>query len=209
MYDIDLVETPQSVIDELHSKGEKVICYFSAGSWEEFRDDANDFPEEVLGETLEGWADEKWLDVSNYQKFSDIMEARLDLAVEKNCDGVEPDNMDGYSNDNGFDLSYEDQVVYSKWIADESHKRNLSVGLKNGLEQVEDVIDYFDFAVNEQCFEYEECEELLPFIEEEKAVFGVEYELETSEFCEEANEMLFSWLKMDYDLNGGRISCDQ
>ena len=43
MYDIDLVETPQSVIDELHSKGEKVICYFSAGSWEEFRDDANDF----------------------------------------------------------------------------------------------------------------------------------------------------------------------
>ena len=162
-----------------------------------------------MGETLEGWADEKWLDVSNYQKFSDIMEARLDLAVEKNCDGVEPDNMDGYSNDNGFDLSYEDQVVYSKWIADESHKKNLSVGLKNGLEQVEDVIDYFDFAVNEQCFEYEECEELLPFIEEEKAVFGVEYELETSEFCEEANEMLFSWLKMDYDLNGGRISCDQ
>ena len=209
LYDIDLEETPQSVIDELHSKGRKVICYFSAGSWEEFRDDANDFPEEVLGETLEGWEDEKWLDVSNYQKFSDTMEARLDLAVQKECDGVEPDNMDGYTNDNGFDLSYEDQVVYSKWIADEAHERNLSVGLKNGLEQVKDVIDYFDFEINEQCFQYGECEELLPFIEEEKAVFGVEYELETSEFCEEANESLFSWLKMDYDLDGGRISCDQ
>ncbi len=207
MYDIDLAETPQNIIDELHLKGKKVICYFSAGSWEEFRDDAKDFPEEVLGETLEGWEDEKWLDVSNYQEFAPIMEARLDMAVQKECDGVEPDNMDGYANDNGFDLTYEDQVAYSKWIAEEAHKRNLSVGLKNSLEQIEEVIDYFDFAINEQCFQYEECEELLPFIEQGKAVFGVEYELETDEFCEEANEMQFSWLKMDYDLDGEKISC--
>jgi len=70
MYDIDLVDTPQSTIDELHARGIKVICYFSAGSWEEFRDDADDFPKGVLGKTLDGWPDEKWLDVSEYEIFS-------------------------------------------------------------------------------------------------------------------------------------------
>ena len=206
LYDIDL-ETPQEIIDKLHSRGIKIICYFSAGSWEAFRDDANDFPKEVLGKTLEGWEDEKWLDVSNYEKFAHIIEKRLDLAVQKKCDGVEPDNIDGYANDNGFNLSYADQVAYSKWIATEAHKRNLSVGLKNGLDQVKEVIDYFDFEINEQCFQYNECEKLLPFIEQGKAVLGVEYELETDDFCEEANSLNFSWLKMNYDLDGSRISC--
>ncbi|MDN3647529.1 endo alpha-1,4 polygalactosaminidase [Reinekea marina] len=29
-------------------------------------------------------------------------------------------------------------------------------------------MDYFDFAVNEQCFEYDECNLLKPFISREK-----------------------------------------
>ncbi|MFA7686082.1 MAG: endo alpha-1,4 polygalactosaminidase, partial [Candidatus Gracilibacteria bacterium] len=209
MYDIDLEETPQKTIDKLHSQNKKVICYFSAGSYEEFRNDAEDFPEEVLGNPLEGWEDEKWLDVSKIDLLAPIMEKRLDLAVEKKCDGVEPDNMDGNNNDSGFDISYKDQIAYSKWIANEAHKRNLSVGLKNGLEQINDVVTYFDFAINEQCFEYEECDNLNPFIKANKAVFGVEYELDTSEFCDQANEMKFSWLKMDYDLDGNRTSCQK
>ncbi|MFQ5398380.1 MAG: endo alpha-1,4 polygalactosaminidase [Anaerolineae bacterium] len=32
MYDIDLFDTPEAVIEELHRKGRIVICYFSAGS---------------------------------------------------------------------------------------------------------------------------------------------------------------------------------
>ncbi|MFH1276077.1 MAG: endo alpha-1,4 polygalactosaminidase [Candidatus Woesearchaeota archaeon] len=207
MYDVDLVETPQSIIDQLHQEGRKVICYFSAGSWEEFRDDANDFPKSILGNTLEGWPDEKWLDVSNYNLFANVMEERLDLAVEKGCDGVEPDNVDGYLNENGFDLNYQDQLEYNQWLTTEAHKRGLSIGLKNDLDQIDDLVDYFDFAVNEQCFEYDECEMLVPFIEHGKAVFGVEYELEPENFCEEANQMDFSWLKMEYDLDGGRIGC--
>jgi len=98
VYDIDLFDTPKSTIESLQNKGIKVICYFSAGSWEDWRDDADDFPKSVLGSNLEGWAGEKWLDVSEYEKFADIMEARLDLAVTKGCDAVEPDNVDGYQN---------------------------------------------------------------------------------------------------------------
>lgn len=207
LYDVDLVDTPQTKIDTIHNKGAKVICYFSAGTWEDYRDDADEFPEEIIGTTLEDWPDEKWLDVSNYDQFSDIMEARLDLAVEKGCDGVEPDNVDGYQNESGFDLTAADQLKYNKWLASEAHSRGLSIGLKNDLDQVSSLVSYFDFAVNEQCFEYEECDLLKPFTTANKAVLGVEYEMEKDEFCDEANDMNFSWLKMEYDLDGGRDSC--
>ena len=207
VYDIDLFDNSKETIRGLQKKGINVICYFSAGSYEDWRIDKEDFPKEILGETLEGWEDEKWLDVSRIDLISPIMTKRLDLAVEKGCDGVEPDNVDGYLNDNGFYLTYEDQLKYNKWLSEEAHKRNLSIGLKNDVDQISELVDFFDFAVNEQCFQYDECEKILPFIENEKAVFGVEYEIEPEEFCEKAKSMKFNWLKMEYGLDGERIAC--
>ena len=207
VYDIDLFDTPKEKIEELHSRNIKVICYFSAGSWENWRADSEDFPSEVLGNVLEEWPDEKWLDISRIDILAPIMEKRLDLAVEKGCDGVDPDNIDGYKNNNGFSLTYEEQLAYNKWLANEAHERGLSVGLKNDLEQIKDLVNYFDFAVNEQCFQYEECEKLMPFVNAGKAVFGVEYELDKKDFCDEAKKLNFSWLKMTYDLAGERDAC--
>ncbi len=210
LYDIDLFETPQRVIDELHRKGKKVICYFNAGAWEPYRDDSSKFPKEVRGKIMEGWDDERWLDIKNYQKFSHLILARLDLAKQKKCDGVEPDNIDGYQNKTGFNLSYSDQLKFNKWLAREAHKRNLAIALKNDLDQIKDLEKYFDFAVNEECFEYDECEKLLPFIKNNKAVLGVEYTLPKSKFCSKAKAMKFSWIKMkdDYALDGFRDACE-
>ncbi|MBI4086438.1 endo alpha-1,4 polygalactosaminidase [Candidatus Kaiserbacteria bacterium] len=207
MYDVDLFDNSKKAIRALQTKGIKVICYFSAGSYEDWRIDKGDFPNKVKGDTLEGWANERWLDISKIDLLAPIMESRLDLAVEKGCDGVEPDNVDGYLNDTGLALTYQDQLTYNKWLAGEAHKKGLAIGLKNDLEQIPELVDYFDFALNEQCFEYDECETLLPFIEQNKAVFGVEYELHTKKFCNEAIKLNFDWLKMEYDLDGGRISC--
>lgn len=208
VYDIDLFTTSKEAIDALHGRGIKVVCYFSAGSWENFRADAASFPKAVLGNTMEEWADEKWLDISKIDLLAPVMQARLDMAVAKGCDGVEPDNVDGYTNSTGFDLTAADQLAYNRWLAAEAHKRGLSVGLKNDVDQVKDLVTHFDFAVNEQCFEYDECEKLVPFIAQGKAVFGVEYELEPAAFCEEAQRLRFSWLKMTYELDGGRIACE-
>jgi hypothetical protein len=207
MYDIDLFEVPQETIQQLQEDGRVVICYFSAGTWEEWREDASDFPEEVVGKTMEEWEDERWLDVRAIDSLAPIMEARLDLAVEKGCDGVEPDNVDGYSNRTGFPLSAEDQLAFNRWLAEEAHARGLSVGLKNDLDQVKELVSVFDWALNEQCFEYDECEMLMPFIEQGKAVFGVEYELETDEFCEQANLMRLSWMRKDWDLDSWTEAC--
>lgn len=200
MYDIDLFDTSQATIDKLRAEGRVVICYFSAGSWEDWRDDAHDFPGEVLGEPLEEWEGERWLDISRIDLLELIMLARLNLAVAKNCDGVEADNVDGYTNETGFDLTYDDQLEYNLWLAEQAHQRGLSIGLKNDLGQIDDLVDYFDWALNEECFQFEECDELLPFVEAGKAVFGVEYVGDPEDYCPQAIEMGFSWLTKELDL---------
>ncbi len=207
MYDIDLFDAPQGIIDQLHAGGRTVICYFSAGSWEDWRPDAGQFPESLLGNALEGWPDERWLDIRQIDQLQPVIGARLDMAVEKKCDGVEPDNVDGYANDSGFPLAPADQLAYNRWLAEQAHARRLSIGLKNDLEQVPDLLPYFDWALDEQCFEYDECELLLPFIQAGKAVFGVEYGLEPEAFCPQANAMNFDWLIKHLELDAFRLSC--
>ena len=169
--------------------------------------DADDFPASVLGRNLDGWPGEKWLDIRDIDSLGPIMAARLDLAVEKGCDGVEPDNVDGYTNRPGFDLKPEDQLNYNIWLANAAHERGLSIGLKNDVDQVEQLVDHFDWALNEQCFQYNECELLLPFVEAGKAVFGVEYSGNSSNFCPKANAMNFDWLKKRLDLDARREAC--
>ncbi|GAB4532542.1 MAG: endo alpha-1,4 polygalactosaminidase [Anaerolineales bacterium] len=207
MYDIDLFDAPQSVIDQLHADGRTVICYFSAGSWEDWRPDAGDFPAAVLGNPLQGWPGEKWLDIRQMDTLTPIMRARLDLAVNKHCDGVEPDNVDGYTNDTGFPLTAADQLTYNRFLASEAHARGLSIGLKNDLDQIPDLLPDFDWALNEECFTYGECSLLTPFVQAGKAVFGVEYDLNTAAFCPQANALNFDFLKKHWELDAWRVAC--
>jgi hypothetical protein len=50
------------------------------------------------------------------------------------------------------------------------------VALKNDLGQIEALVSYYDFSVNELCFEYDECDLLDPFIQAGKPVLTAEYE---------------------------------
>ncbi len=214
IYDIDLFDSPISLIQELQASGKKVICYFSAGSYEEWRDDADSFLESDLGKALDGWEGERWLDVRS-SNVRAIMESRLDLAKDKGCDAVEPDNMDGYTNNPELDFTAEDQLIYNRFIADAAHERLLGVGLKNDLDQIEDLVTYYDFAVNEQCFEFNECIKLMPFVVDDKAVFTAEYddlyvndETTRTALCANASNLNFSTLILPLDLNDEfRLTC--
>jgi hypothetical protein len=206
IFDLDLFDTPQATIDKLHAAGRAVVCYFSAGSWEDWRGDAARFDAPVLGRS-NGWPGEKWLDIRRLDVLGPIMQDRLDLAVRKGCDGVDPDNVDGYTNHTGFPLTYADQLAYNRWLANEAHLRGLSVGLKNDLEQIEDLVGDFDWAINEQCFEYNECDLLTPFVRAGKAVFHIEYSKDPAAFCPRANEMGLDSVKKTVDLDAWRIDC--
>ena len=207
MYDIDLFDTPQEVIDRLHAQGRVVVCYFSAGTYEDWRPDRDSFPVEVLGKPLPDWPGERWVDIRRIDLLGPIIFSRLDSAAQKGCDGVEPDNVDGYANDTGFPLGYADQLAYNTWLAGQAHSRGLSVGLKNDLGQIGDLLPYFDWTLNEECFTYNECELLSPFVAAGKAVFGVEYELNPVNFCPQANALNFDFLKKDWELDAWRLAC--
>ena len=62
----------------------------------------------------------------------------------------------------------------------------LDIGLKNALELVPSLAARFDFAVVEQCFEYDECERLLPFVRRRKPVYEVEYRGRLATLCPKA-----------------------
>lgn len=207
VYIIDLFDAPQSVIDSLHARNVKVVCYFSGGTFENWRSDAALFPEVVKGTALGDWPGEFWLDVSRVDILGPIMAARLDLAKAKNCDAVDVDNVDGYANDNGLGLTYESQLAYNKWLAAAAHYRGLSIGLKNNLNQIPDLINDYDFAVNEQCQQYKECALLTPFIAQNKAVFAIEYKGTLSTICTKAKALNIDVLKKRLDLKAWRQAC--
>lgn len=207
VYDIDLFENPASVVASLHAQGRKAICYMSVGSWEPYRPDAGSFPDFVKGKPIEGWADERWLDIRRIDVLMPIMSARLDLCKQKGFDAVEPDLMDGYTNATGFPLTAADQIFYNRLIAAHAHARGLAVGLKNDVEQVHDLVGFFDFAVNEECAEYNECSMLAPFIRAGKTVFHVEYALDLPQFCPTTGRLGFSSMNKSPSLGAWRRPC--
>ncbi len=214
IYDIDLLDTPKTTIQSLQQRGKRVLCYFSAGTYENWRADAPQFPASSLGKPLADWEGERWLDIRN-PDIRPILLKRLDLAASKGCDGVEPDNVDAYANPSGFPLTYQDQVTFNRWLANEAHNRSMAVALKNAVGQVPDLVNYFDLAVNESCFRYKECDRLKSFIDQGKPVLHVEYpfkKLDTEDertiFCQQMQDRQFSSLILNRKLNGRqRYSC--
>jgi hypothetical protein len=174
VYDIDLFDAPQATIDALKAQGRRVVCYFSAGSSENWRSDFARFAAADMGNPLDGWAGERWLDTRSANVRA-VMQSRLDLAVSKNCDGVEPDNMDAFQNGPGFALDGPTQLDYNRFIAREARARGLAVGLKNDVDQLALLEADFDFAVNEQCHEFSECGGYSAFTSKGKPVFNAEY----------------------------------
>jgi hypothetical protein len=207
VYNLDLFDTDADVIAQLHGRGIFVMCYFSAGSFEDWRSDAKQFPAEILGKEMKGWQGEKWLDIRKKDLLAPVMFARLDLAAQKDCDGVDPDNVNGYTNDTGFPLLPNDQIAYNTWLADEAHTHGLSIGLKNDLDQIPDLLPFFDWVLNEECFSYGECQLLLPFIQAGKPVFVIEYDMKPEEFCPKANELNFNAMQKKWELDGFYFSC--
>ncbi|WP_128376138.1 endo alpha-1,4 polygalactosaminidase [Streptomyces cavernae] len=206
VYDIDGFDHSTKTVAALHRADRKVICYVSTGAWEDFRPDARKFPREVLGRG-NGWEGERWLDIRRTDVLEPLMAARLDMCRDKGFDAVEPDNMDGYLNRTGFPLTAKDQLRYNRLIARMAHDRGMAVGLKNDLEQIPQLVGDFDFAVNEQCAQYDECAALKPFVTARKAVFHAEYELPTSRFCAEALRLRLSSLQKKYELGSWRRAC--
>jgi hypothetical protein len=214
MFDIDLFDAARGgenagVVRRLQRRGKAVVCYLDTGAWESYRPDAGKFPKEVIGNST-GWEGERYLDLrpESWPKFASIIWARLDLARSLGCDGVEPDQNDAFGNNPGFPITRADQKAWYLEVARQAHRRGLSVGMKNGIDSIDaDTVKAFDWALNEQCFQYHECDAMTRFVLAGKAVFQVEYRLPTSAFCAAANRLGFSSMRKRLELGPWRNAC--
>lgn len=200
VFDVDGFETPRATVAALQRRGRVAICYLDVGSWESYRPDAGRFPRSVLGRRYEGFPDERWLDIAHFHRFAPLLERRFRLCARKGFDAVEPDNLAGFENRTGFPLTAGDQLRFNRWVAARVHALGMAVALKNDPRQAQVLLPRFDFAIVEQCFQYEECDSYEPFVRAGKAVFEAEYELEPSAYCEAAAALGFSSIRKSYDL---------
>ena len=206
LFDIDLFDVPSSTVDELHDRGRTVVCYLSDGSFEGVRPDAERFPDEVVGAPLQGFPDERWLDLRATDELLPIMEDRLDQCAAKGFDGVEFDNVDAFANDSGFELTTDDQLAYLMALSAAARDRDLSPGSEIALALGPEVVDDFDRALIEQCFQYDECDQAAPFVDRDKAVFVVEYEVDPADVCDRVTDGLSVVFK-DLDLGSELMMC--
>lgn len=210
VYNVDVFDITAAQITTLHNNGKYVICYFSAGSWEDWRPDAAAFPASVKGNPLDDWEGEKWVDVRALSTLIPIMTERMRMGKNKGCDAFDPDNVDGYrvENNSGFPLTWADQQNYNFALTSVAHYTfNKAIGLKNTLDLVDTLVPFYDFAVNEQCYEFGECAALDPFIAASKQVFQIEYTGTQSAICADALAHGRSAQKKSLALNASGNQC--
>ena len=91
VWDIDLWDNDIATMSALKAMGKIVVCYFSAGTYEDWRSDASQFVSQDLGLGLALWPGERWLNISS-PRVRAIMTSRIQLAKSKGCDAIDPDN---------------------------------------------------------------------------------------------------------------------
>jgi len=191
VYDVDLYATNgvtlnTAAVAAIHAAGAHAVCYVDAGTWEDFRPDASEYPASVKGKS-NGWPGERWLDIRATGVLLPIIDARVAKCAAAGFDAVDFDNVDGYENDTGFLLTAADQLTFNEDLAAIAHAQGLSVGLKNDTGQLSQLEGTFDSAINEQCAKYGECDQYDGWTAARKAVVEVEYHIPPSRFCSGAD----------------------
>ena len=209
VYDIDGFNNPATTVAALHARGFHVICYIEVGAAESYRPDYSQFPASALGNVLQGYSNERYLDIRSSAVVG-VIENRIDMCAQKGFDAIEPDIDDSYTENTGFGLTMADDVAFNRTLADYAHSLGLSYGLKNGDDPsyAAQMLPIVDFALDEQCFQYSSCGAFFPsFRNAGKAVFEVEYDSGTASFCPQAVSDGFNAVRQNVDLNGGRQPC--
>ena len=205
-----------AAVQAIHVRGARVIGYIDAGTAETWRPD---FPEMqsfdqscdgcLFGNPLSNFPDEYWLNIRTNATGTDPntgetettrafllqeMRTRLTWARLIGVDAIEFDDVDGWQSNSGLGISGTAQLRYNSRLANLAHQMGFAVGLKNDLSQADTLQPYFDFAINEQCFQYDECTGFQHWPSQYgKAVFNVEYDEPSGHFCPKANSAAYDF----------------
>ncbi len=213
VYAVDYSASVESIA-AAKATGAKLKCYISAGSAENWRGDFGDFPRAAVGNAYDGWPGEWWLDAGNIEALAPVMEARMDACKAKGFDVIDADNVNGFQNPTGFNITRAESINYIEWLAQQAHARGMAFSLKNSESLIPDVIDAVDMLQSESCVKWGNCDAAAAMSAANKPVFAVEYaevidDVEWSRACDIAAQNNFSMIYRDLLLtpNGVYRSC--
>jgi hypothetical protein len=208
IYDVDLFDTTPAQLDGLRAAGRRVICYVSVGTWESWRADASSFPAAALGDTLAGFANERWLDTRDPTVRS-LIAARLDVAVQKRCDGVDLSNVSPEGAATGLSATVADAEGYGRFLAGEAHARGLGAGLGGGSDVAGALAIDFEWALTEGCLDAGTCAAYGGFMGAGKVVFGVEFgaAADAATICPAAKSAGLDALIKNASYDAFRVAC--
>lgn len=207
VYDLDVDSTSAALVRKIHAMGRRAICYVDVGTWESYRADAAKFPASVLGKVVDGWPDERWLDIRQRSIIEPLIAKRLDVCKRKGFDAVEPDWLDAYDQDTGFPITRADSVAFDRWVAKAAHARGLGVAQKNAPGLTTWLHPYFDFAITEDCAYYRECTAYRVYLNAGRAVLDAEYIWQPATFCPKTKPLGVSAIRKHLALNAWRKVC--
>ena len=213
--EVDVIDAPESYIRYLKNHWKIVVGYINVWAIEDYREDINLFPKDVIGKIYPGWEDERFLDIGQYHRFKDRMVWRLNVAKQKWFDAIEFDNIDIYDDPNtvGFDISKEDMIAYLNRLLDEAHSRDLRVLQKNAPELINSLSKEFDGALIEDGRKQGWAHKFKDYVAQNKPVFAVEYmpEVSVSYFkqtiCPQLEKWWYVWLVKNLDLDQWSVHC--
>jgi hypothetical protein len=149
----------------------------------------------------------RWVDIRQWQVLEPVLSDRFRLCRGKGFVAVLPIGVDGYRQRSGFPLTFDDQLVFNRRVAELARRTRLTPGLSNDIDQVLALEPHFDFVVNEECFRRKDCQRLVPFVDAGKPVFHVEYEASPAEFCTTTVGYGFTSILKNRDLDARRDTC--
>lgn len=192
-------------VARVKAAGAKAICYVSVGTVEDWREDLDRFPKEIIGKALPDWPGENYLDIRQIDDLLPIMAARFQACADAGYDGVAPDNQDVFQNDSGFPLTTQDGLTYVRALADLAHAKGLIVAQRNLPEFSAELVGTMDFLLTEGCYEWNFCSEMTAYQKAGKPVFDVEYTdagIDFAAACAEAKALGISMILKDRELSG-------
>jgi len=216
VYVVDLFKQGSGEIEAIKSDSNKVMCMFHSAQVNDDDPDQDKYSDANKGGYVDANETTSWLNITLVNVQNNILK-RVDLAKEKGCDGVVPRDTDMYSlSDTGISIDAAKQESFNKKLANYAHDNNLSVGLEDSKNQISTLVEYYDFAVVNECYANEECDSYKQFIDSDKPVLDAEfnktYYTDTTmqeTVCSDAKARGFSTILVSSDLNNTyQYSCD-
>jgi Glycoside-hydrolase family GH114 len=208
LFYLDPQQQDAAALAALQARGGHYLCYLSAGSVEDFRADAKDFPDSAIGNVLNGFPNEHWLDVRD-PTVRELMARRVTALAAQGCAGIPPSSLAVHAADTGFDLTLTDALDYARWLAERIHAAGMSAGLTGPAALTRELWPTFDFGLAIGCVNGSMCAEYAPFTGAKKTVLHIELgdQVSAPDLCNAAKALGFTALVSDPGFTGRCIAC--